>query len=186
MNQRPTVVFMDRDGTIIRDVSYLSRAEDVELLPGAAHAIERLNRDRVPVVVVTNQSGIARGQFTVGDYRRAAVRTEELLAESSAHIDATYYCPHHPDFTGPCDCRKPGAGMFERAVAEHALDMTAPAYVGDRWRDLEPSRKLGGAAILIRGTSTPHEDLERAASEGVPIVASLAGAVDLLLGIEQP
>lgn len=182
--QAPTTVFLDRDGTIIRDVSYLSRPEDVELLPGAAHAIARLNDAEIPVIVVTNQSGIARGRFTVDDYMLTEQRLGALLRDSGATIDATYYCPDHPDFTGPCGCRKPGVALFERAIAEHDLDVTAAAYVGDRWRDIEPSRVLGGTPILISGPNTPPEDADRAQRESVTTVPSLADAVDLLLGAD--
>ena len=182
MTAVPTVVFLDRDGTIIHDVSYLSRAADVELLPGAAAAIRRLNSAAIPVIVVTNQSGIARGMFTVADYLATERRLGELLAAHDASVDATYYCPDHPDFTGPCACRKPGTLLFERAVAERGLDMRLPAYIGDRWRDLEPSRALGGTPILVSGPNTPADDVALAGSERVTIVSSLAHAVDHLLG----
>ncbi len=185
MSQPPTTVFLDRDGTIIRDVSYLSRPEDVELLPGAAHAIARLNNVGIPVIVITNQSGIARGRFTVDDYLLTQRRLDELLNENGAVIDATYFCPDHPDFTGPCGCRKPGVELFERAAIEHALNMRAPSYVGDRWRDVEPFHQLGGTPILISGPDTPPEDLARANHDEVTIVASLADAIDVLLGADQ-
>jgi D-glycero-D-manno-heptose 1,7-bisphosphate phosphatase len=180
----PTVVFLDRDGTIIRDVSYLSHAEDVELLPGAAHAITRLNDSGVPVIVITNQSGIARGRFTRGEYMLTQERLDELLSKRGARLDATYFCPDHPDFTGPCACRKPGTLLFERATAEHRLDMSAPAFIGDRWRDIAPFRTLGGTPILINGPSTPREDVNVATGAAVQVVPSLAGAVDMLLGAE--
>lgn len=178
----PTTVFLDRDGTIIRDVSYLSHADEVELLPGAARAIARLNASRTPVIVVTNQSGIARGRFTVGDYMQTQNRLDELLAAEHARIDATYYCPDHPEFTGPCGCRKPGTDLFERAVLEHSLDMTHPVYVGDRWRDIQPAQILGGIPILIHGSETPAEDVDSARRNGAQIVSSLRQAVDSLLG----
>ena len=181
----PTTVFLDRDGTIIRDVGYLSRTEDVELLPGAASAISRLNALGTPVIVITNQSGIARGHFTVDDYLRTQNHLDELLSAENARIDATYYCPDHPDFTGPCACRKPGTGLFRRAVREHSLDMTHPAYVGDRWRDLRPSHVLGGTPILINGSETPPEDVDSARSSGAQVVGSLSEAVDSLLGAQS-
>lgn len=181
----PTTVFLDRDGTIIRDVNYLSHADDVELLPGAAHAITRLNNFGAPVVVITNQSGIARGRFTVNDYLLTQQRLDTLLTQNGARIDATYYCPHHPDFTGRCDCRKPATKLFERAIVEQALDMSSPAYIGDRWRDIEPFRKLGGIPILINGQDTPSDDVDAATHEGATIVGSLADAVDVLLGAER-
>jgi histidinol-phosphate phosphatase family protein len=181
MIRTPTTVFLDRDGTIIHDASYLSRPEDVRLLPGAANAISRINGARIPVIVITNQSGIGRGLFTVADYLSVEKRLQELLSEQGARIDATYYCPDHPDFTGPCACRKPGVALFQRAAKEHSLDMSTPAYVGDRWRDIEPYKTLGGTPILVSAASTPAEDLDNI-TDDVHTVASLGEAVDLLLG----
>lgn len=185
MTQSPTAVFLDRDGTIIRDVGYLWRADDVELLPGAADAISRLNIFGTPVIVITNQSGIARGKFTLDDYLLTQTRLDELLNKHRARIDATYYCPDHPDFTGPCACRKPGAALFERAVVEQSLDMASPSYIGDRWRDIEQFHQLGGTPILISGPNTPPEDVDSAVQEAVLVVASLAEAVDMLIGTAQ-
>jgi D-glycero-D-manno-heptose 1,7-bisphosphate phosphatase len=182
----PTVAFLDRDGTIIRDVHYLSKPDDVELLAGAGHAIARLNNLGVPVVVVTNQSGIARGLFTVEDYLLTEQRLKVLLTKHGAHIDATYYCPDHPDFTGACDCRKPGTQLFERAAYELDLDMEDPGFVGDQWRDILPWRRVGGSPVLIHGPNTPADDVARAMRENVPVVPSLAAAVDVMIGAEQP
>lgn len=182
MTAPPTTVFLDRDGTVIRDASYLSKADEVELLPGAARGIARLNERDIPVIVVTNQSGIARGLFTVADYLQIQARLDTLLVAEGASIDATYYCPDHPDFTGPCSCRKPGTALFERAVSERALNMTSPAYVGDRWRDIEVYRKLGGTPVLINGSATPFQDIDSARRAGAVVVASLSAAVDALLG----
>lgn len=186
MTGQPTVIFLDRDGTIIRDVSYLSRAADVELLDGAAEAIARLNDHGIPVIVVTNQSGIARGRFTTAEYELTERRLSELLAARHARIDATYFCPDHPDYTGPCACRKPGTLLFERAASEHALDMSRPAFIGDRWRDIAPYRKLGGSPVLIDGPSTPREDAETAREAGAHVVSSLVEAVDSLVGAAEP
>jgi D-glycero-D-manno-heptose 1,7-bisphosphate phosphatase len=185
MTGLPTVIFLDRDGTIIRDVGYLSRPEDVELLPGAASAIARLNTLDIPTIVITNQSGIARGRFTVRDYLLTQQRLDDLLQENGARLDATYYCPDHPDFTGPCNCRKPGTALFQRAMVEHSLDMTSPGYIGDRWRDIEPFHQLGGTPLLISGPHTPPEDVAIAAAEDVATVGSLLEAVDLLTGGAQ-
>ena len=169
--------FLDRDGTIIEDENYLARPEQVHLLPGAADAVRRLNDAGIPVVIVTNQSGIARGLLTTEAYERVHQRLLELLANDGARIDAAYMCPHHPDFTGECNCRKPGTLLYRLAAAEHDLDVARSLFIGDRWRDIEPAQTLGGRGILIAGPATPTEDRERAEREGIDVVDSLAEAV---------
>lgn len=173
----PSVVFLDRDGTIIHDREYLSTPDEVALLPGAAAAIRRLNDARVPVVVVTNQSGIARGLFTVADFERATARLRELLAREGASILATYHCPHHPDITGPCDCRKPGVLLFQRAVRDHHLSLPRALFVGDRLRDIEPARVLGGRGVLVWGPRTPDAEVSEA-RPWATVVESLGIAID--------
>lgn len=173
-------VFLDRDGTIIEDAHYIARPELVRLQPRAAEAIAMLNRTGVPVVVVTNQSGIARGLLTDADYERVHGRMLELLEARGARIDASYMCPHHPDVSGDCECRKPGTLLFRRAAEEHRLDLARSAYIGDRWRDVAPALALGGRGILIANELTPAEDVDAAAQAGVPIATSLRDAVTLL------
>ena len=173
--------FLDRDGTIIEDVEYIARAEDVVLRPGAAEGIRVLNDNDVSVVVITNQSGIARGRFTLADYEAVRARTAELLAEHDAQIDASYYCPHHPDFGGPCQCRKPGTLLFDLAIADLGVDPRVSMFAGDRLRDVMPARKYGGAAYLISAPSTPRGEIDDATTSGIEIVASLSEAVQSFL-----
>ncbi|NUO64202.1 MAG: HAD family hydrolase [Gemmatimonadaceae bacterium] len=176
MTESRRAAFVDRDGTIIVDAHYISRPEQVRLVPGAADALRRLNEAGVPVVVVTNQSGIARGTITESEYARVAERVELLVREAGASIDATYYCPHHPAITGPCDCRKPGTGMFEQAADEMELDLRGSLYVGDKWRDVAPGIALGGRAILVASAETPADDLARAERDA-EVAGSLGDAV---------
>lgn len=171
--------FLDRDGTIIRDANYVRDPKDVVLLPGAVDAIRRLNDRGIVVVVVTNQSGIARGYLDLADYRRVEARVSSLLQEQGARVDATYMCPHHPDITGPCDCRKPGLGLYRQAIAEHRLDASRSLFVGDRWRDVAPGLALGGFGVMLDVSSTPPEDREIAQREAVTTARSLGDAVDL-------
>ena len=173
--------FLDRDGTIIDDVDYIARPEDVALRPGAADAIRLLNDNDIAVVVITNQSGIARGRFTVADYEAVRTRVAEALADHDAQIDATYYCPHHPDFGGPCQCRKPGTLLFDLAVADLGLDPRISMFAGDRLRDVMPARKYGGTAYLISAPSTPRGELDDALTGGVEVVSSLSDAVQHFL-----
>jgi histidinol-phosphate phosphatase family protein len=162
-----SAAFLDRDGTIVEDVDYISRPEDARLVPGAAEAINALNTAGVPVIVVSNQSGIGRGYFTYDDYERVQARIEELLGALGAHLDATYICPHPPADPSPCSCRKPGVGLFERAARDLRLDLVRSWYAGDKWRDIEPALTLRGSGFLIPARSTPPEDLDRARQMGL-------------------
>jgi len=178
---RRAAAFLDRDGTIIKDANYIRDPQDAELLPTAAAAIRRLNERDVATIVITNQSGIARGLLSAEDYEAVRRRIDALLAASAAHIDASYMCPHHPDVSGPCDCRKPALALYRQAVAEHDVDASRSVFIGDRWRDVAPAGPLGGSAIMLDVASTPPEDRERARREGIAIAHSLGEAVDRFL-----
>ena len=173
--------FLDRDGTIIDDSHYIADPALVRLRPHAADAIAALNQAAIPAIVVTNQSGIARGRISDSDYQRVEARLAELLAAQGARIDATYVCPHHPEFDRACDCRKPGTLLFRRAAAEHDLDLTRSAFIGDRWRDVQPGIVLGGRPMLIVGATTDPIELARAEAANVETVSSLRDAVTRLL-----
>jgi D-glycero-D-manno-heptose 1,7-bisphosphate phosphatase len=173
--------FLDRDGTIMRDASYVRDPADVELLPGAADAIIRLNERDIPVIVVTNQSGIARQWLTAADYEAVRARLDELLLNAGARVTQTYMCPHHPDITGPCDCRKPGVALYRQAIAEHDIDPAQSLFTGDRWRDVAPAGVLGGRGIQLDVDSTPAEDRARGVAASVELAASLREAVDKFL-----
>ena len=172
--------FLDRDGTIIEDRHYLARPDGVALVPGAAAAVRRLNEAGVAAVVVTNQSGIARGLVTPAQYEAVRARLDELLAAEGARVDATYLCPHHPDFTGPCQCRKPGPALYEQASRELGLDLARSAYLGDLWRDVAPALHFGGLGILVPSPNTPEVDVVRAAAEAT-VATTLEDAVEHVL-----
>ena len=179
MNQLPTAVFLDRDGTIIEDAHYLSDPAGVKLIDGAADAIARINAVLVPAIVITNQSGIRRGYFTEKQYSVVAARLDELLAERAARIDRSYFCPHSPE--DRCDCRKPGTALFRRAAAENpGIDLARALYVGDRMRDIEPGIALGGAAVLVPGRETPADDVAEAGLRA-RVAPTLATALDWFL-----
>jgi histidinol-phosphate phosphatase family protein len=175
------IVFLDRDGTIIADTGYVRDPGKVRLLPGAAGAIARLNAAGHPVVIVTNQAGIARGILTEAEYLAVAARAEQLLAASGARIDGTHVCPHAPELPPACDCRKPALGGHRRAAAALGLDPAGAWCVGDRLTDLLPARALGGRGILVR-TGHGAGQAEAAAAEGFPVSEDLAGAVAAILG----
>lgn len=173
-------VFLDRDGTLVEDPGFLHEPDRVRLLPGVAAAVRRLNEAGWLVVAVSNQSGIARGVYDATAYTAVQRRLGELLAAHGAHLDGAYFCPHHPAFSGPCDCRKPGVKLFRDAQAALGIDFAASYWVGDRPSDVEPARALGGRAILV---ATGHGAAHRAQAGalGVPVVADLAVAVDLIV-----
>lgn len=178
MNPLPSAVFLDRDGTIIKDVRYISRPEKVELLDGAAEAIARINALLVPVVLITNQSGIGRGLYMEADYERVAARTDELFAEKGAHIDASYFCPHGPD--EGCACRKPGTLLFERAGADLGIELSSALFIGNRLRDVEPARRFGARGVLVPDENTPPQEVATA-TDSFRVADRLSTALDWYL-----
>lgn len=175
------IVFVDRDGTIMEDAGYVRDPGHVRLLSGAGGAIARLNAAGHPVVVVTNQSGIARGILTEAEYAAVAARMEDLLRAEGARLDHTAWCPHAPEVAPPCDCRKPGTGGHRAAAAALGRTPDHAWCIGDRVTDLLPARELGGRGVLVlTGDGPAHE--EEARSEGFEVAADLAAAVDLILG----
>jgi len=173
-------VFLDRDGTIVEDPGFLHEPGEVRLLPGAAAAIRRLNDAGWLVVTVSNQSGIARGVYDAAAYAAVQRRLVELLAAHGARLDGAYFCPHHPDITGPCDCRKPGVRLFRDAAAGLDLDLARCFWVGDRVSDVEPARVLGGGPGgghgLLVSTGRGGEHVAAARALGFPVVSDLAAA----------
>ena len=144
---RPAV-FLDRDGTIAEDVGYLNHASRFRMFPFAAAAIHRLNEAGLPVIVVTNQSGVGRGYFPESLVHDVNELMTEQLAEAGAKIDAIYYCPHIS--ADNCNCRKPRTGMLDRAALEHALDLQRSFVVGDRYGDIQLARNAQARSILVR------------------------------------
>ena len=174
---RRRAVFLDRDGTVVDDPApgFLHEPEKVRLLPGAGEAIQRLNAAGWVVVTVSNQAGIARGMYDVAAYTAVQRRLAELLATHHARLDGAFFCPHHPEFTGACECRKPGLKLFRDAEAALALDLAGSYWVGDRLSDVAPARKLRGRALLVTtGYGATHQGQARAM--GVSVVPDLAAA----------
>jgi len=173
--------FLDRDDTIVVDRHYMNDPDQLELLPGAARAIRELSAEGTPSILCTNQSGIARGTISLPQYRAVHLRLLQLLANEGATLLDTFSCPHHADFTGPCDCRKPGTALFERAARLHGLDLSRCLYIGDRHRDVAAALKFGGSGLLVISPSTPEADVALAGDEGVRLASSLLeGVRDLL------
>ncbi|WP_022853981.1 D-glycero-beta-D-manno-heptose 1,7-bisphosphate 7-phosphatase [Thermodesulfatator atlanticus] len=154
---RPAV-FLDRDGTINEEVNYLSSPEEFKLIPGAGEAIRLFNQAGFAVVVITNQSGLARGYFTEETLQKIHQKMCKDLAAHGARIDAIYYCPHHPD--DHCSCRKPKTGLVERAAKELGLDLKKSYVIGDRYLDLLLARNIGAKGVLVL-TGYGREELEK-------------------------
>jgi len=149
-----SAVFLDRDGTINEQMGYINHISRFQLLPGAAAAIRKLNEAEIPVIVVTNQSGLARGYFPEELLVAVHKKMHHLLADEGAHVDGIYICPHHPEakelrYRKNCCCRKPKTGLLEQAARELRLDLKASYMVGDRWSDLRCGVKAGTTSILV-------------------------------------
>jgi D-glycero-D-manno-heptose 1,7-bisphosphate phosphatase len=140
-------IFLDRDGTILEEVGYLNHLSRFHLLPGAAAGIRRLNLAAVPVIVVTNQSGVARGFFPEEMVHRVHEKMARELAAAGAHADGIYYCPHGAD--DECDCRKPRTGMLEQAAREHQLELKGSWMVGDKYDDVVMGHRAGCRTVLV-------------------------------------
>ena len=155
MGRKPAV-FFDRDGVLNVDTGYVYRWEDVVWIPGAIETIRYFNERGYLTFVVTNQSGIARGYYTEEDMRHLHERMNLELQSHGAHIDAFYFCPHHPDalleeYRGECDCRKPQAGMIRKALTEWFVDTEASFLVGYKQSDIDAAKTAGISGYLFTG-----------------------------------
>lgn len=178
--------FLDRDDTLVVDRHYMNDPDQLELLPGAALAIRMLAAEGIPSILCTNQSGIARGMITLEQYRAVHLRLLQILANEGATLLDTFSCPHHPDFTGPCACRKPGTELYERAARLHGLDLSRCFYIGDKLRDVAPAATFGGRGLLVISPATPEEDIAVAERAGVRLASSLFEGVRDILSSDGP
>jgi D-glycero-D-manno-heptose 1,7-bisphosphate phosphatase len=183
---RPAV-FLDRDGTLIEDIPYLGSVDRLALFPWTIDAVRALNRAGLAVVIVSNQSGIARGfmsEAAVQDIHREITRR---LEAGGARVEAYYYCPHHPEGTVEpygrrCDCRKPAPGLVDRAASELLLDPARSFVVGDKWVDVGLARGVGARGILVRtGTGAAEEARSSPGVTADAVVDNLAGAASWIL-----
>jgi D-glycero-D-manno-heptose 1,7-bisphosphate phosphatase len=150
---RPAV-FLDRDGTINEQMGYINHLTRFRMFPDAADAILRLNEADIPVVVVTNQSGLARGYFPESLLEDVHLKMKKDLSRAGAHVDGIYICPHHPEakeekFRINCNCRKPKTGLFQQAAKELQLDLSRSYVVGDRWSDLKAAARCKAKGVLV-------------------------------------
>ena len=177
--------FLDRDGVINREIGYLHRWEDFEFLPGALQAMKRLHDVGYALVIVTNQSGIARGYYTEADYQALTTKLREALAAAGCPAAGIYHCPHHPSgklaaLAVDCDCRKPQPGMLRQAARELGLSMADSFIVGDKLADVEAGRAAGlGRAYLVRSGHALEPGAEEVADA---IFDDLAHCAEALTG----
>jgi heptosyltransferase-2 len=175
-------IFLDRDGTLNHDPGYIRSPDQFELFPGVAQALAKLVRAGAKLIVVTNQSGVARGLFSIGELEAIHAKLTRLLGEAGAPLDALYVCPHHPDDS--CRCRKPKTGLIDQAVRERAVDLTRSYLIGDHGRDMELAKRVGSRSILVTtGAVPPYQVQDLKASGLVPdrVVGSLTEASEWLL-----
>ena len=167
MRQSRAAVFIDRDGTLNEDIGYVSTPADLALYPWAAEAVRLINDSGLLTVVITNQSGVARGMYTEETLGAIHSRMIEELAREGARIDAVYYCPHHPEVgTAPyriaCECRKPRTGMLDNAAHEHKIDLARSFVIGDKASDIKLAENAGSRAALVLtgygGQTLAHPD----------------------------
>jgi D-glycero-D-manno-heptose 1,7-bisphosphate phosphatase len=150
---KKAAVFLDRDGVLNEDSSYVYRLEDLKVLPGVPEALAKLKQAGLTLIAVTNQSGVARGMFSLEDVKRF---NEELGKQTGNLIDAFYVCPHHPEgrikeYATTCFCRKPGTDLIKRASTEHNLDLSQSYLVGDKQSDVDCGINAGLTTVLISG-----------------------------------
>jgi D-glycero-D-manno-heptose 1,7-bisphosphate phosphatase len=175
-------VFIDRDGTINEEVGYLNHISRLRIFPFVPAAIRKLNHRGLAVIVVTNQSGVARGYFPEALVREVNEAVIQQLSSAGARLDGVYYCPHAA--ADGCACRKPGPGMIEQAAAEHGLDLQRSFVVGDRYADVELAHNVGARSILVRtGYGEGELQLHAAGWKLKPefIATDFAQAVDWIL-----
>ena len=162
-----TAVFLDRDGTINEEVGYLDSIDKLKLFANTAEAIKMINESGMKAVVITNQSGIARGYFSEEFVKKVHKRIQKILKAKGAFIDAFYYCPHHPTegigaYQQSCACRKPEAGLLIAAAQDLNIDLTRSYVVGDMVKDIQVASRVGAKGILVKtgyGLNTVEKDM---------------------------
>jgi D,D-heptose 1,7-bisphosphate phosphatase len=177
-------VFLDKDGTLIEDVPYNIDPERIQLTQGAVEGLQVLSRSGYRLIVITNQSGVARGYFSEEALVAVEERLRQMLAEVGVQLGGFYYCPHHPDgvvqeFAIACSCRKPEPGLLLRAAGEGGIDLRESWFIGDILNDVEAGRRAGCKTILIDNGNETEWQLSRARSPHYT-VADLAEAARVI------
>lgn len=164
LNDKKKAIFLDRDGVINKEVSYLSNPDDFEFIEGSIEALKTLKQKGFLLIVITNQAGIARGFFTEKTLQKIHEKMIKLLKQENIALDDIYYCPHHPEFTGECDCRKPNPGMILKAKKQHNISLKNSFMVGDTLNDIETGMNARCKTVLLL---TGYGEEERRKIDGI-------------------
>lgn len=185
---KPQAIFCDRDGTLIQDSHFLSHPDQIEWVPGVLEALKFLKTQDISVLVLTNQSGVARGYFPVEAVEAVNDKMRQDAEAATGAIAEFYYCPHHPQgqviqYSCVCECRKPSSGLFLQAIADRSLDPARCWAIGDRLRDLEPGLQLGMKAFLVKTGYGIQEQQELSKSpfyDQITVVSSMPEIINLI------
>lgn len=175
-------VFIDRDGTINIDGPYLSDPDRFEMYPGVGNGIKALKENGFKIIVITNQSGIARGYFTENDLAEIHAKMKREFKKFNVELDGIYYCPHHPD--DGCNCRKPKTGLFDKAIKEHDIDVKKSYMLGDKNLDVVAGRNVGTKTVLIPVPGTTGKTaIEKSKKDSCPdyIARDFTDAIEWIL-----
>lgn len=149
MSEMNKAIFLDRDGVINKEVNYLSNPDNFEFIDGSIEALKILKKKKFLLIVITNQAGIARGFLTEETLRGIHNKMIDSLMQNGVKLDDIYYCPHHPDFTGPCECRKPNPGMILNAKSKYNIDLPQSYMVGDTLNDIQTGIAANCKTVLV-------------------------------------
>jgi histidinol-phosphate phosphatase family protein len=172
-------IFLDRDGTLIVEKNYLHKIEDVEFIPGAGKALARLRKKGFLLILVTNQSGVGRGYFTMEDVQRVHRHLLAALQQDGATLDGIYICPHQPEDN--CQCRKPKTKLVEDATEKFGIDLSKSFLIGDRELDVQLAQRTGCKAVLVRTGYGEQVVAQKLATPDF-VAADLPAAVEWILG----
>ena len=182
-------VFLDRDGTIIEDVGYISSPSQINFIPGSIEAIKKLNEAGYKVVVITNQAGVARGITTEVMVQTVDKVLHRKILSGGAHLDGIYYCPHHPEhgvypYKQNCECRKPHTGLIKKATKDHQIDLSQSFMIGDKTSDVEAGKKAGVKTVFVL-TGHGAKEVDELTQKPDYIAQNLAEAVKWVLSTSK-
>ncbi|OGN02047.1 MAG: hypothetical protein A2651_01345 [Candidatus Yanofskybacteria bacterium RIFCSPHIGHO2_01_FULL_42_12] len=149
-------LILDRDGVLIKDKGYVHKIKDLELLPGVVEGLQKFRDAGYKFIVISNQAGIARGLYTRRDAERFNNKLKAILASDGIVLEKFYYCEHHPDINGRCNCRKPATGLVTKAVEEFEINLSDACFIGDKDCDIELGKNCGGITVLIDSGQYPN------------------------------